>query len=101
NDVRVATDYCYVECPVSTISISHARAASRSLIQGLSALFDWRLAIIIGVCAFLTLLVTQLPFSYHFIIGSANGPTRDQQFLHGFYPSGELKGEQARGRKDS
>ena len=102
-DVRVATGRkdCYVGCQVSTISLLRARATSRSVVQGLAVLFDIRLVVIIGVCTFLTILVAQLPFKYHFVIGSASGPTRDQQFLHGFYPSGELKGDQARGRKDA
>ncbi len=51
-----------------------------------SALFDWRPLALVAVYVLLTLLFTQLPFSYGFRPGIERGPGSDAPFLQSFYP---------------
>src|SRR5262245_10185003 len=51
----------------------------------LAVLRDWRLALILGVCAALLLLAAQAPLRYAIQVGQEDGPGSGLPLLDGFY----------------
>ncbi len=70
---------------VSTLSAPVRRSRARTIGRSLFAtLLDWRLPLVVGVYIALTLLATQIPFSYTFIVGKERGASSDLPFLQHF-----------------
>ena len=49
-----------------------------------NALLDWRLGMLMGICAALLLILAQLPLAYSFKAGKERGTQSDLPFLQGF-----------------
>jgi hypothetical protein len=67
---------------------SAAQAAMRQFlaaaVRALAALRDWRLALLLGVCVLLLVLLNQAPLSYGIKVGKDRGPGSDLPFLANF-----------------
>lgn len=67
---------------------SAAQAAVRQLlaavVRALATLRDWRLALLLGVCVLLLVLLNQAPLSYDIKVGKDRGPGSDLPFLSNF-----------------